>query len=131
MIEELKSWLTDGRKEAGSGLDETRTAVAALLFEAAQAEGESEGSVDPEEQALIARLLAAHFALPPEKTREVAAAGREAMSGSVQLFGFAQMINSRFPFRSESRLWKCYGKWCSPTARSPPWRIRSCAGSAV
>lgn len=92
MIKRVLDFLT-GRAApapAESG-DELELAVAALLIEAAR----MDDSFDAAERAMIERLLAEKFDLPPAEVQSLVEAAEQAVRRSTQFFPFTQQICKR------------------------------------
>jgi uncharacterized tellurite resistance protein B-like protein len=80
------------RPKPGADKSQARTAVAALLVEAAR----TDGQFDAAERNRIERLLERRFRLEAEAARQLFERGATAQEGSVQLFGFTQTLNERW-----------------------------------
>jgi uncharacterized tellurite resistance protein B-like protein len=87
MFDRLKAWLGD---EQG-GEDALELAVAALLVEAAGADGD----FDARERTVIAGLLERRFGLSPADAARLLQSGEREVAESAQLFGFTRIINER------------------------------------
>jgi len=92
MMDRLLAWLKDGEDELPGGGDELQVAVAALLLEAAVV---VDGDFDPQERAIVRRLLQRCFSLRPEEAQSLVAAAERRVEASAQLFGFTSTINNR------------------------------------
>ena len=84
MLKLLKSLFIETEAGEDPVFPDERLAVAALLTEAACADGEYDAS----EKAAIERLLAAHFDISMDEAVALAARAHETSATSVQLFGF-------------------------------------------
>lgn len=97
MLNRLKALLDpskSGEPQTGTAgvIDDLHLACAALLVEAALMDGQ----FDEGERQTIGSLLTSHFGLEPAEAEELIEAGHEAVSKSVQLFGFAKVIKDRY-----------------------------------
>lgn len=91
MIDRLKAWLTEGQEEGPSDRDGLQLAVAALLMDAAQVDGQ----LEEQEREVVRRLLERRFGLTPGRAGALAAAAERQAERSIQLFGFTRLINER------------------------------------
>ena len=88
------------RPKPGADKSQARTAAAALLIEAAR----TDGDFDPAERSRIERLLERRFSLEADAARKLFDAGAKAQDGSVQLFGFTQLLNERWSVEERTGL---------------------------
>ncbi len=107
MIERLKKLLGSRKNTSDTADDEElKLASAALLLEAAC----MDGHVDETELATVISLLGEHFDLSASEASELVDAGREALSASVELYGFTRTIKNSFNHDDRVRmiemLWK-------------------------
>jgi uncharacterized tellurite resistance protein B-like protein len=93
MLEQLRALLAGSAPPpvAHWSRADVEVAAAALLIEAARADG----SVDPAEQAMIARLLGERFGLDPAAAAELMAVGARENDRTNELSRFANTINRR------------------------------------
>jgi uncharacterized tellurite resistance protein B-like protein len=91
MIERLKAWLREAEEPGESDRDELKLAIAALLMEAAEADG----SLDARERGVVVRLLQERLGLGPVAAGRLAAAAERKAEQSTQIFGMTRIINER------------------------------------
>lgn len=92
MIDRLMGWLKEGGQDLSRAKDEVQLAVAALMLEAALV---VDGQFDPNERAIIRRVLEERFGLGATQAQELVAAAERRVEGSTQLFRFISAINGR------------------------------------
>ena len=90
MIDEIRARLERADGPPG-GAEDLRIAVAALLVEAAHADGDSALA----ERVAIARLLERRFALSADAARQLLVTDERAADRSAQIFRFRRVINER------------------------------------
>jgi len=92
------------RRLAGVGNDrpvaqaDERVALAALLVEAAQADG----SYEPEEAERILRVLAARYGLPKAEAAALRAEGEAAQAAAVDLVRFTWAVKEAVPYEART-----------------------------
>lgn len=96
--------LISGGAPASHDVDD-RIALAALLVEAARADGVYE----PGERAQIQRILAARYGLDPAGAAELCAAGETAQAEAVDLVQFTRAVKAAVPY--EQRLGVIEALW--------------------
>jgi uncharacterized tellurite resistance protein B-like protein len=97
MIESILEWINGGpdrQREGGWRQDELQLALTALLVEAAN----SDHHFDPEQRAVIARLIEKRFKLSQSDAHALLAAAERRASESAELFHFTRIINERLSF---------------------------------
>ena len=101
MIDRILQLLSGQTTQGGAGRpDELQLAVAALLVEAAR----MDDHFDASERAVIERLLATRFQLPPEATGRLLDAAERAADHSTQLFRFTHLAVQRLDAAERVRL---------------------------
>jgi uncharacterized tellurite resistance protein B-like protein len=107
MIAKLKKLLASRKDtDTAAGDEALKLASAALLIEAACMDGHA----DDVEISTVTALLGDHFDLSADEAGELVDAGREALTNSVELYGFTRTIKERFNHEDRVRmiemLWK-------------------------
>lgn len=92
MIDRLRQ-LFGSRADTKSRFTQRQRAAAALLAEAARADG----AIKPRERSTIERALARRFALGPWDAARLAQEGEAAAADSTQIFEFTRVLNRDVP----------------------------------
>jgi uncharacterized tellurite resistance protein B-like protein len=93
MLERLLKALTGAAETGDDPVEAGRIAIAAVLVEAARSDDTYHGH----EQAMIDRVLAQRFGLPPAQAAALRAQGEEAQAEAVDLVRFTRAIKDAVP----------------------------------
>jgi uncharacterized tellurite resistance protein B-like protein len=103
MLQSLKAFLAglaDAGEKTTASQDELRLAAAALLFHVIAVDG----TVAPEERALLGDLLQRRFDLDPQETQRLLAAAENAEAEAVDLYHFTSVLKERLEAPDRERI---------------------------